>query len=72
MQRTVTRFMLAAVAAGSLATVTPKPAQASCTEQYYVCLNDALQVKDVFSRQLEEIECGAAYAGCLSRLIKRE
>jgi len=69
----MTRFIASTlVVLGSTATglfAAAAPAQATCTQEYYVCLNDNVYTNTGFKATLESIECGLTYYGCLARKI---
>ncbi len=65
------KLMPVAVAGLSLVAA-PKSASATCTNSYFLCLNDATQESSALARQLEEIECGVRYGACIAHIIRKE
>jgi len=59
---------LGLLAGGGLA-ATPRAASASCTGEYYVCLNNEVYPEDGLKAELEAIECGLKFWGCLARML---
>lgn len=45
------------------------PAQATCTDEYYVCLNNNVYPNTGFKATLESIECGVDFWGCMARKL---
>lgn len=69
MRRLFAALPLLTVAAGA-PLATPAPASAaSCTQEYYVCLNDQVYSETGFKAELEAIECGLEFFGCLARKV---
>lgn len=67
MRNTLTTLLaLFILAAGGLA-ATPAAASASCTSQYYVCLNNQVYAENGLRAELEAVECGLKFWGCLAR-----
>lgn len=69
MPRSVPTALLALSLAAGGAAATPAAASASCTEEYYVCLNNEVYTESGLRAELEAIECGIAFIGCLSRKL---
>jgi len=68
--RTLFSTLLAlGVLAGGTMAATPQAASASCTGEYYVCLNDEVYPEDGLKRELEAIECGLKFWGCLATAL---
>ncbi|HSG49850.1 MAG TPA: hypothetical protein VLA43_18650 [Longimicrobiales bacterium] len=63
-----TLLALGILAGGALA-ASPQAASASCTKEYYVCLNDNVYPEDGLKRELEAIECGLGFWGCLVKAL---
>lgn len=49
----------------TLLAAAPKPASASCTLNYLLCLNDASQYGGGAAGTLAELECMAGWFGCV-------
>ncbi len=63
-----TLFVLATAGTGLFAAATP--AQASCAEDYYVCLNNNVYTAETSTQgDLEAIKCAARWTWCLIRKI---
>lgn len=60
-----TLMVLGAAGTGLFAAV--RPAQATCTDDYYVCLNDNVYTNTGLKAVFESVECGIEYYGCLRR-----
>ncbi len=60
-------IIVVAAALGAVAVV-PNPAAASCTTEYVQCLNDSYDLPEPF-QTMADVECGAAYVGCVIRLV---
>lgn len=60
--------LLAAFTVAAMATPAAAAA-ASCTQEYYVCLNDQVYTENGFKAELEAIECGLEFFGCLARKV---
>jgi hypothetical protein len=61
-------IVIAAIAAGA-AIFAPQPMSAqSCTQGYEQCLNDTWDTSG-FTRLMADIECFAAYVGCVRRTL---
>lgn len=61
-------IVLAAMAAGAAVFVPQPVAAQSCTEGYEKCLNDTAHTSG-FTQVMADIECFAAYVGCVRRLL---
>ena len=57
---------LGILTAGGLAG-SPAAAAASCTSEYYVCLNNQVYAESGLRAELEAVECGLKFWGCLAR-----
>lgn len=68
MTRFIASTLMVLGAAGTGLFATAKPAQATCSEEYYVCLNDNVYTHSGLRAILESVECGVGYYGCLRRL----
>ena len=53
-----------------LLTAGAEPVSASCTNNYYLCLNEATFAGGYGIEPLESVECGAAWAGCVGRSLR--
>lgn len=63
----MTRMLLMLMVAASAAMLAPNPAAASgCTDGYVRCLNDTYDLTGAL-RTLADVECFAAYSGCVAR-----
>jgi hypothetical protein len=62
-----TLLVLGTTVTGMFAAATP--AQATCTQEYYVCLNNNVYPNTGLKATLESIECGLDYWGCLARKL---
>lgn len=62
--------LLALAAAGAASAASPAAAAAaSCTQEYYVCLNNQVYPETGLKAELEAIECGLEFFGCLARKV---
>lgn len=65
-----TLFSTLLAAAVLLGATAPAPLAAqSCTQKYYLCLNDNVYTESGFKKELEALECGMEYVGCLTRKL---
>ena len=56
----------------TLSTLVPTGAfaQTSCTDEYIACLNVSGQLGGGTLTAMGDVECGAAYVGCVARKLK--
>lgn len=70
MKRLMLQLAMVPILATGALMARPAPAHASCTQNYYVCLNGAVQEWSFFARQLEEVECGFDYVACMAAKVR--
>lgn len=63
-----TLLALGVLAGGALA-ATPQAASASCTKEYYLCLNSQVYPEDGLKMEFEAVECGLRFWGCLMKAL---
>ncbi|MEJ2184632.1 MAG: hypothetical protein P8Z36_01705 [Gemmatimonadota bacterium] len=63
-----TLFVLATASTGLFATA--RPAQASCNQDYFVCLNNNVYTAETaFEADYESVKCAARWTWCIFRQI---
>ena len=66
----MTKLIAVLVAAAGLTVATPRDVSAAgCTEDYMGCVSDAGLLPEPY-RSMKDLECGAAYTGCVVKLLK--
>lgn len=66
--RTLFSTLLAAAVLVGATSPAPLAAQ-SCTQSYYLCLNDNVYPESGLKKELEALECGFEYVGCMTRKL---